>query len=335
MGNPANVVLTAAALLLEETLVPAEIAADIALSHRLPVQRVFLDWQRLAAQNITVTAQSAGNPINIVLTGLEGVSPFLVYGLQDVLDNTPKNGAIKRFVKIGAAGSQAKVSLLTPAGAPIMNQAIDPYQQLEIAAESSYGEILDAAWSSLYFLEYTSDRISSLNGVIGAGWRKTENNEILQITPGNYVAEVPRTVTITTVDGTGAAVAATGGSYVLHYCNGYGATFVSPPIAYNASQADVQTALQNMQIYGGAVVTAGTTNVNALGGLVLTVTRFNDYDTSVQSARWSIINSTLRSATGALFPNLVDNGGSTVVGIPRHIHTVCTIPKVRISNNKP
>ena len=72
-----------------------------------------------------------------------------------------------------------------------MNQTIDPYQQLEIAAESSYGEILDAAWSSLYFLEYTSDRISSLNGVIGAGWRKTENNEILQITPGNYVAEFP------------------------------------------------------------------------------------------------------------------------------------------------
>ena len=49
------------------------------------------------------------------------------------------------------------MSLLTPAGAPIMNQAIDPYQQLEVTAESSYGSILDAAWSSLYFIDYTVD----------------------------------------------------------------------------------------------------------------------------------------------------------------------------------
>ena len=137
------------------------------------------------------------SPINITLTGLEGVSPFLIYGLQNITDNTVVNGAIKRYVKLGSASSQAKVSLLTPAGAPIMNQAIDPYQQLEVAAESSYGSILDAAWSSLYFIDYTVDRIASFNGIISAGWRKAENNEILQITPGNYSAEVARTITIT------------------------------------------------------------------------------------------------------------------------------------------
>ena len=92
------------------------------------------------------------------MTGLEGVTPFLVYGLQNITDNTVVNGAIKRYVKLGSASSQAKVSLLMPAGAPIMNQAIDPYQQLEVAAESSYGTILDAAWSSLYFIDYTVDR---------------------------------------------------------------------------------------------------------------------------------------------------------------------------------
>ncbi|KAL5506268.1 hypothetical protein EMCRGX_G007879 [Ephydatia muelleri] len=263
-----------------------------------------------------VDPEQAGAPINITLTGLEGVTPFLVYGLQNNTDNTVTNGAIKRFVKLGSAGSQAKVSLLTPAGAPIMNQAIDPYQQLQIAAESSYGSILDAAWSSLYFLEYTVDRIAAFNGVISAGWRKAENNEILQITPGNYTAEVPRVLTITTTDGTGAATVAVAGSYVLHYCNGYGATFVSPPIAYNASQADVQTAINNMQIYGGAIVTAGATNVNALGGLTITVTRFNAYDTAVQGGRWSVINSTLRTNAAALIPTMTDVGGSTVVGIP-------------------
>ena len=316
IGNPANVQLTASSLLLEETLIPAGISQMITMSHQIPVQRIFLDWQRFAGQNVTITPSSVGAPINITLTGLEGVTPFLVYGLQNNTDNTVTNGAIKRFVKLGSAGSQAKVSLLTPAGAPIMNQAIDPYQQLQIAAESTYGSILDAAWSSLYFLEYTVDRIAAFNGVISAGWRKAENNEILQITPGNYTAEVPRVLTLTTTDGTGAATVAVAGSYVLHYCNGYGATFVSPPIAYNASQADVQTAINNMQIYGGAIVTAGATNVNALGGLTLTVTRFNAYDTSVQGARWSVFNSTLRTNAAALIPTMTDVGGSTVVGIP-------------------
>ena len=71
-----------------------------------------------------------------------------------------------------------------------------------------------------------------------------------------------------------------------------------------------------MQIYGGAIVTAGATNVNVLGGLTLTMTRFNAYDTAVQGARWSVINSTLRTNAAALIPTMTDVGGSTVVGIP-------------------
>ena len=66
-----------------------------------------------------------------------------------------------------------------------------------------------------------------------------------------------------------------------------------------------------MQIYGGSVVTAGATNVNVLAGLTLTVTRLQDFDTTVQGARWSFITSSLRSAAGALFPSITDNGGST------------------------
>ncbi|KAL5469275.1 hypothetical protein EMCRGX_G030507 [Ephydatia muelleri] len=190
VGDPLNVSLTSASLLLEETLVPAGIAASIAASHSRPVQRVFLDWQVLPAQPVTVSANSAGTPINITMTGLEGVSPFLVYGLQSVTDNLPANGAIKRFIKLGSAGSQAKVSILTPASVPIMNQPIDPYQQLMITGESSYGTILDEAWSSLYFIDYTVDRIASFNCVIGAGWRKVENNEILQIIPASSAVEV-------------------------------------------------------------------------------------------------------------------------------------------------
>ena len=263
------------------------IVRNIEYSHSRPVQRVFLDWQVLPAQNIVVSAASSGSPINITLTGLEGVTPVLVYGLRNVLDNTPPNGAIKRYAKLGTASSSAKVSLLTPSGAPIFNQPIDPYLQQLISSESSFGSILDGPWSGLYFIDYTKDRIASFNGIIGAGWRKSENNEILQITPGVYTPEVPRVITITTVDATGAVVAATGGSYQLHYCDGFGSTFVSDFIPYNASQAAMQTYLTNMQIFGGAVATAGATNVNAAAGLTITVTKLIDFDTATQGARWS------------------------------------------------
>ena len=106
-----------------------------------------------------------------------------------------------------------------------------------------------------YFLEYTKNRIASFNGFLGAGWRKAENNEILQIIPGPYVAEVLRVVTMTAVDTIGNVVAATGGSYQIQYVDGFGAVFLSASIAFNANQAAVQTAIRDMQIYGGAVVT--------------------------------------------------------------------------------
>ena len=74
-----------------------------------------------------------------------------------------------------------------------------------------------------------------MNGIVAAGWRKADNNEILQINFDAYVAENPtRVLTFTTVGSTGANIAATGGSFQLYYCNGYGATFVSPMIAFNA-----------------------------------------------------------------------------------------------------
>ena len=216
VGVPANVSVTASSILLEETQVPLNIARNIENSHSRPVQRVFIDWQVLPAQNITVTAASSGSPINITLTGLEGVTPFLVYGLRNVNDNTPTNGAIKRYAKLGTASSSAKVSLLTPSGAPIFNQPIDPYLQQLISSESSFGSILDGPWSGLYFIDYTKDRIASFNGIIGAGWRKSENNEILQITPGVYTPEVPRVITIVTVDATGAVVSGHRGAHTSY-----------------------------------------------------------------------------------------------------------------------
>ena len=79
-------------------------------------------------------------------------------------------------------------------------------------------------------MDFTKNRIASMNGIMGAGWRKAVNNEILQIIPGPYIAEVPRVIPITTVDATGAAVSATGGSFQLHYCDGKGLTYTSGEI---------------------------------------------------------------------------------------------------------
>ena len=56
-----------------ETQVPIDRTSIISSSHAYPVQRIFLDWQ---IQQVTVSAATSGSPINIILTGLEGVTPF-------------------------------------------------------------------------------------------------------------------------------------------------------------------------------------------------------------------------------------------------------------------
>ena len=76
-----------------------------------------------------------------------------------------------------------------------------------------------------------------------------------------------------------------------------------------------------MTVYGGVLTTAGATNVNSLGELVLTMTMLNDFDTAVQGAGWSVTTSSLRSATGPLFINLQDVGGSTQVGVAPGTYT--------------
>ena len=298
---------------MEESLVPAEKAASLLKSYQMTNERVFLDWQMLTPQ--IVTSGQSGIPINITLTGVEGVSPFLIYGLQLVTDMTPAYGACKRFAKLASAVSQAKVALCDPSGTPYTAKSIDPYLQIQFSAKSSYSKLLNGAWQGLYFMDFTKNRIASMNGIMGAGWRKAINNEILQITSGPYIAEVPRVVTVTTVDSTGAAVAATGGSFQIHYCDGLGYTYTSGQINWNDSQATVQSAVDNMDVYGSALITVGSTNVNALAGLSITMTRLNDYDTAVQGARWGVLINSLRSATGPLFPKLADVGGTVGAGL--------------------
>ena len=124
-GLAANVSLISAQLILEESLVPEAKAISLLNSYRIPNERIFLDWQILTPQIIT-NAQ-VGVPINITLTGVEGVCPFLIYGLQLYTDLTPAYGACKRFAKLASAVSQAKVALCDPSGTPYTAQSIDPY----------------------------------------------------------------------------------------------------------------------------------------------------------------------------------------------------------------
>ena len=75
--------------------------------------------------------------------------------------------------------------------------------------------------------------------------------------------------------------------------------FCKSTIAYNASQADAQTALDGMGIMGGSIARAGTTNVNAVAGLTITMTRLTLNDVGSQGARWTVMPfDGLRTATG-------------------------------------
>ena len=324
-GNPLNVTLLSSNLVLEETDVPVAKAAIIEQSYSYPFKRFFLDWQ--VYNNQTVTVANGGGPVQIKMDNLSGVIPFLIYGLR--ASTSPVNGACKRFVSLGSKLGSCSVNLFNAAGKSILNQAIDPYLQQSIQAVSSYGEVLNGDWSNIYFLDFTKDRIASINGIISAGWRKAEINDYIQINFNTqYVAEVPRVITFTTIDGTGTASAATAGSFQLSYCDGRGLAFTSAIISYNSTQAAVQTALDNMVIYGGVTLTAGSTNVNSLQGLTITMINLSDFDTAVQGARWSVMTSTLRNASAAVFPSMTDVGGSMQVGVaPGTYQTFILFPK--------
>ena len=304
-GNPLNVTLLSSNFILEETDVPAAKASIIEQSYKYPFKRFFLDWQVYNNQTITIT--NGGGPVQIKMDNLSGVIPFLIYGMR--ASTSPVQGACKRFVSFGNKLGSCSVNLFNAAGKSILNQAIDTYLQQLIQSESSYGQVLNGDWSNIYFLDFSKDRIASMNGIISAGWRKAEINDYIQINFNTqYVAEVPRVVTFTTVDGTGTAAAATGGSFQVSYCDGYGFAFTSATINYNDSRAAVQTALDNMVIYGGVTLTAGSTNV-------ITMTNLSDFDTAVQGARWSIMTSTLHGASAAVVQTMADVGGSVQVGV--------------------
>ena len=94
-----------------------------------------------------------------------------------------------------------------------------------------------------------------------------------------------------------------------------GYTYTSDTIKWNDSKSTVQTDINNMNLYGSSLVTVGSTNVNVAAGLTITMTRLNDFDTATQGARWSIMTSTLHSASAAVFPTISDNGGSVGAGL--------------------
>ena len=195
--------------MLEETAVHASLAVIIEQSYLHTFIRNFLDWQVLSCQDVTVTGN---NYIDIVMSTLDGVCPFLVYGLRNsTTKNNPAMGACKRFIPLSTKIGTCQVNLLDATGNPILNQAIDPFLQQMVMAKNSFGRVLNGPWSNLYFLEFTQDRITSMYDILGAGWRNAENNEKNRISPTTaYVAEVPRVITLTCVDGAGTSQLATG-----------------------------------------------------------------------------------------------------------------------------
>ena len=90
----------------------------------------------------------------------------------------------------------------------------------------------------------------------------------------------------------------------------------------------MQAALDGMGIMGGSIARAGTTNVNAVAGLTITVTRLTLNDVGSQGARWTVMPfDGLRTAAGFVGLRLGDNNGSAQVGIaPGNYNVVLYVP---------
>ena len=312
-GTPANVTLSSLSVILEEVVLnPDKLKTLASYYGNNVISRSFLQWTKYD----TPQTVSDGQTLRFIMTNVKGVVPFIAFAFQTTTDYSSNTGAgRKRFVPLGGPGATTTVQYYTTNGTPVFKQPIDLYlQRTMISGTGSYGDLLETGWPGINFIDFTNDRSRSLAGQIGSGYRIIQPQEYIDFNFPPYTAEVARVTTFNTVDGTGANVAATAGSYQLQYTNGNGQSFISSMIAATASAAEVQTAVNGMGIMGGCVATVGATNLNSTTGLSLTLTKLTRFDTPASGARWSVMSFGLRS-NALLGIMMADVGGTVQVGI--------------------
>ncbi len=225
----------------------------------------------------------------------------------------------------------------TPSGATVYQQIGDSVNQgsfnlLDSSNNLIYGVNMDNTISSLwepsnhfkgelplfdrgvnrFFLGGDMDKSWTQDSY--TGWYPFTGQEQIWFTTAATQAETPRVVTVNPYVRT-TLTTPTAGSFQLVYtipeCPGSRRTFISAPIAYNATSANINAAIANMLI-PDISVSVGTTTMTS-SGLTLTISGISmnkDYHCAYRGSEWSCISG-LTTAEAAITTTTVDTTAST------------------------
>lgn len=232
---------------------------------------------------------SAGTQRQIQLSEQVGKLAFLHVGLRTSKLNA--NGARRKWEPVGDQHNNGTLELKDQNGHTISGSAIDFafYKALE-NADLYPGDLFSHPDYNIYTIAHGDPVMAALQGVCEGYYYYEDGKFSIYITPGANTAEVARVVTLT--GGADAdvptAVASDAGSFRLIYRRGDGHVYTSSQIAFNATNAVINSAIAEMNIPD--ITVSSATGLDEVAGLVLTVTGLRDIDLAANGAYWDALS---------------------------------------------
>jgi hypothetical protein len=304
-GTASNVTVNSVSIMLKQHELSEAKEREISSKFKSGVfKKNFISYNQFTV-NQTITA---GSQNTFQMSPIRNLNAFLFFGIRSSKAST--GGAVKQFLKLGDNLNVGTFEELDSSGRSVTLLPIDAELALkENGFEYFDGELLRNNYN-LYIIPHGHPD-KAIHGD-ASGFQKYTSLEQLRLIPGATTSETARVVTILP-ESAGTATAATGGTYQLGYRKGDGTSYISGPIAYNASQSTVNTAIVTMQIPNISVA-AGATNLNNTAGLTLTVTNqsLDGSDLAVNGAEWYVLNSSITNGTVNLTCNVADTTAGVV-----------------------
>ena len=198
------------------------------------------DWITLSGQTLTSNSQATFD-----LSPFKGKYPFFVFGVRSSNNSATSNAYLNTL----ALGPRGSVDVLTPTGMSVLSNGTAP--RIHLLQEEQTDSFANKAFTDnrrWYLISFCNNAKQSLAGMENGYLRLDGSKYTLAVTPD--VAKIDTVQTITLAS----AAVNTQGAYLLSFRGN-----TTNSLAFNASAATIQTALNNLpefKSYSGGPLTA-------------------------------------------------------------------------------
>lgn len=291
---------------------PSPLATSLAAKYNVGIEHSFLH----AVTHSELINVSASQKTIVQLTGLRGRVAHLWWTLRASQSNA--NNAMLKYQKIGDSVAKGQFRLLNAAQDSIFNGAFDAYSQNKIIAGFRHMDGAQDSADGVYRVFFNNPEDIWHQGKYSKYFTFT-GQEYLEFTTAAANAETPRVVEMTSAIAAGTETNAAAGNFqILYTVPEHPAgprSFMTPPLNYNISAADLTTYLNAM--LGGqsdGITITGTNQFSADKKITLTVTGINaenDWHSDRRNASFSILHD-FRSGSDAILVVNVFNATASV-----------------------